>query len=174
MISLYSLINEVTLKKWNHFRPLSYDEIRDEYDEFKENDKTKFVMPRLAKDWDDFNDSVKVAQEEIFSVEELKELYNSDVGEVLTIIEDGGLSAGLDETKRLSNHYGKDWKRIYKAFKSTPPMKLPLPLVVRDKNSDNYLLAGNTRLMVSVSLGYNMGINVIPYKYEFKSEGFYL
>ena len=112
MISLYSLINEVTLKKWNHFRPLSYDEIRDEYDEFKENDKTKFVMPRLAKDWDDFNDSVKVAQEEIFSVEEFKELYNSDVGEVLTIIKYGGLSAGLDETKRLSNHYGKDWKRI--------------------------------------------------------------
>ena len=74
----------------------------------------------------------------------------------------------------LEKHYGKDWKRIYKAFKSTPPMKLPLPLVVRDKNSDNYLLAGNTRLMVSVSLGYNMGINVIPYKYEFKSEGFYL
>ena len=44
----------------------------------------------------------------------------------------------------------------------------------KNKNSDNYLLAGNTRLMVSVSLGYNMGINVIPYKYEFKSEGFYL
>jgi hypothetical protein len=153
------------LKPYRHYREYTPEEIRSEQDEYFANEKTKKALPKLFRDRDDVTYWVKDAQLELLDLQELNSLINSDIGEILS---EPTQKARMVSTLRLMKQYGKNYRRLYKAFAKNA--KLPPPLVVRDKNGDLYLLAGNSRLMMAAAFGYNMPVKIIKFKKEIVKE----
>lgn len=154
------------LKQYRHYRPYTEEEIRNEQGEYFENDATKKALPGLFRDADDVTFRIKDSPLELLDLNELNRLQNSDVGNILEYEKN---SERLRISISLMKKYDRDYKGLIKAF--LQEKKLPPPIVVRDKNNDLYLMAGNSRLMVSVSLGYNMPVKVIKYSRKIVSEG---
>ena len=154
-----------TLKPYKNYREYTPEETRSEQDEYFDNDATKKALPNLFRDRDDVTFHVKDAPLELLDLEELKNLNNSDVGEILT---EPTQKARMLSTLRLMMQYGKNYRRLFAAFKKNE--KLPPPLVVRDKNLDLYLLAGNSRMMMAAALGYNMPVKIIKFSKEIVKE----
>ena len=154
-----------TLKPYRNYREYTPEEIRDEQDEYFANDATKKALPKLFRDRDDVTYWVKDAKLELLDLEELQRLNNSDIGEILT---EPTQKARMLSTLRLMKQYGKNYRRLFAAFKKNT--KLPPPLVVRDKNLDLYLLAGNSRLMMAAAFGFNMPVKIIKFKKEIVKE----
>jgi hypothetical protein len=148
-----------SLKPYRHYREYTDEEIRDEQDEYFANDKTKNALPGLFRDRDDITYWVKDAQVELLDMEELAKLKNSDISSIMTKSSDRGK---MLRTLNLMKHYGKDYKRLYKAFHNR--YKLPPPLVARDINDDLYLMAGNSRMMMAMAFGFNMPVKIVKYK----------
>ena len=148
-----------SLKPYRHYREYTDEEIRDEQDEYFANDTTKNALPGLFRDRDDITYWVKDAQVELLDMEELAKLKNSDISSIMTKSDDRGK---MLRTLKLMKHYGKDYKRLYKAFHNR--YKLPPPLVARDINNDLYLMAGNSRMMMAMAFGYNMPVKIVKYK----------
>ena len=116
-----------SLKPYKYYREYTDEEIRDEQDEYFANDKTKNALPGLFRDRDDITYWVKDAQVELLDMEELSKLKNSDISSIMTKSSDRGK---MLRTLNLMKHYGKDYKRLYKAFHNR--YKLPPPLIARD------------------------------------------
>ena len=148
-----------SLKPYRHYREYTDEEIRDEQDEYFANDSTKNALPGLFKDRDDITYWVKDAQVELLDMEELMKLKNSDVSSIVSRPND---KSRMLMALKLMKHYGKDYKRLYKAYHNR--FKLPPPLVARDVNNDLYLMAGNSRMMMAIAFGYNMPVKIIKYK----------
>jgi hypothetical protein len=108
---------------------------------------------------------IKDSRLELLDMKELQSLKNSNVKEILS---EPTQKARILKTLRLMNANDKNYKRLFYGFSKLE--KLPPPLVVRDKNNDLYLLAGNSRLMMGVSFGYNMPVKIIPYTKEIVKE----
>ena len=154
-----------SLKPYRHYREYTNKEISSEQDEYFDNDKIQKVIPKMFKDGDDVTYRFKDAKLELLDLEELKNLHNSDTSEIL------GYSNKLDKLKhvvKLAQSYGKDYKSLLNAFKNN--YKLPPPLVIRDTKDQLYLMAGNTRMMMALALGYNMPVKIAKYKKEFVLE----
>jgi len=109
-------------------------------------------------DREDMEYWIKDSKLELLDLKELKSLYNTDVGEILT---EPTRKTRMLRTLRLMKKYDKNYRRLFSAFGNFE--KLPPPLVVRDKNNDLYLLAGNSRLMMGVAFGYNVPVKIIKY-----------
>ena len=146
------------LKAYRHYREYTKDEIRSEQDEYFENDATKKALPNLFRDRDDVTYHVKDAPLELLDRGELNRLQNSDAKEILS---EPTQKARMLATLRLMKHYGKNYKSLYRAFAKRE--KLPPPLVVRDKNDDLYLLAGNSRIMMAIAFGFNMPVKSLKF-----------
>lgn len=158
-----------SLKSYRHFREYTDSEIRDEQDEYFDNDHTKESAPGLFRDRDDITYWIKDSKVELLDMSELMSLKNSDIDEILKYNKkDIRLKAAI----KLAKHYGKDYQSILSAFRNN--YKLPPPLVIRDKNNSLYLMSGNTRMILSVALGFNMPVKVVKYKQELKTENFKL
>ena len=71
-----------------------------------------------------------------------------------------------DAKKQKAKEYGKDWDRLEKGIKSGSDV--PPPIAMKDKNGDDYLLAGNTRMMSFTASGKKLPIKVIDYDKEFQ------
>tara|TARA_B100000902_G_C27322349_1_gene925569 strand:+ start:1667 stop:2515 length:849 start_codon:yes stop_codon:yes gene_type:complete len=154
-----------SLKAYRHYREYTEDEIRSEQDEYFDNDATMKALPNMFRDRDDVTYHVKDAPVELLDRNELNSLRNSDVKEILS---EPTQKARMLATLRLMKQYGKNYKRLYRAFSKNE--KLPPPLVVRDKNNDLYLLAGNSRLMMAIAFGYNMPVKTLKFKREIVGE----
>ena len=153
------------LKAYRHYREYSPSEIRDEQDEYFDNDHTKKVIPNLFKDRDDITYHLKDAPLELLDNDEILSMHNSDAGEIL---DHDSVSKKLKTAAKLAMHYGKDYLSLLKAFKNK--WKLPPPIVIRDKNNSLYLMAGNTRMMLAIALGYNMPVKIVKYSKELQTE----
>ena len=71
------------LKPYSNYRPYTDEEIRDEQDEYFENDATKKAVPGLFKDRDDITAWIKDSKLELLDIDEINQLNNSDVSEIL-------------------------------------------------------------------------------------------
>ena len=154
-----------SLKTYKHFRKYTDKEIASEQDEYFDNDHTKKVIPGLFKDKDDLTYWIKDSRLEVLDSDELMSMHNSDVGEILS---HDSTSKKLKTAAKLAKHYGKDYLSLLQAFRNK--WKLPPPLVVRDKNNELYLMAGNTRMMLAIALGYNMPVKIVKYSKELQTE----
>jgi len=155
-----------SLKTYKHFRKYTDNEISSEQDEYFDNDHTKKIVPGLFKDKDDLTRWIKDSKLELLDGEEISKMYNSDAGEVLS---QETPSQKLKTAAKLAKHYGKDYLSLLQAFKNN--WKLPPPLIIRDKSNQLYLMAGNTRMMIALALGYNMPVKIVKYGQELKTEG---
>ena len=153
------------LKPYRNYRPYTDEEIRNEQDEYFENDATKKALPGLFRDRDDVTQDIKDSHLELLDAEELQRLHNSDVAE---IISQPTHKARMLSTLRLMKHYGKNYRSLYRAF--AKQQKLPPPFVVRDANLGLYLLAGNSRMMMAAAFGYNMPVKIIEFSEEMVTE----
>ena len=156
-----------TLKPYRHFRKYTDSEIRDEQDEYFDNDNTKQSAPDLFRDRDDITYWVKDSRLELLDTDELTSMKNSDVAEIL---KHNKKDIRLKSAIKLAKHYGKNYKSILGAFRNNH--KLPPPLVIRDKNNKLYMMSGNTRMMLAVALGFNMPVKIVKYKKELQTEAF--
>ena len=154
-----------TLKPYRHYREYTEQEIRSEQDEYFANDAAKKSLPNMFRDRDDVTYHVKDSKLELLDIEELQRLHNSDVNQILS---EPTQKARMLATLRLMKHYGKNYKRLYRAFSKHE--KLPPPLVVRDKRLKLYLLGGNSRMMMAIAFGYNMPVKIIEYSQEIVTE----
>jgi len=155
------------LTPYRYYREYSDSEIRDEQGEYFNNDFTSETIPELFSNEDDVTSFITGTNIELLGPDELAKIKNSDIGEILGYNNKGlRLSACI----KLMKHYGRDWKRLLDGFVNHE--KLPPPLVVRDKNGDMYLMAGNSRMMMGTAFGYNMPVKIKDYKESFIKEGF--
>lgn len=155
-----------TLKPYRHFRKYTNSEIRDEQDEYFDNDITKRTAPDLFRDRDDITYWIKDSRLELLDIDELMSMKNSDVSEIL---KNDKKEDRLKSAIKLSKHYGKDYESILNAFRNN--YKLPPPLVIRDKKDKLYLMSGNTRIILAAALGFNMPVKIVKYKKELQTEG---
>ena len=153
------------LKPYRHFRKYTEEEIKSEFGEYFDNQKARKTLPKLFGDKEDMEYHIKDSRLELLDMEELRSLKNSDTKEILS---EPTQKARMLRTLRLMKSYDKNYKRLFYGFSKLE--KLPPPLVVRDKNNDLYLLAGNSRLIMGISLGYNVPVKIIPYSKEMVKE----
>jgi len=153
------------LKPYRHFRKYTEKEIKSEFGEYFDNPKARKTLPKLFGDKEDMEYHIKDSRLELLDMEELKSLKNSDVKEILS---EPTQKARMLKTLRLMKLYDKNYRRLFYGFSKLE--KIPPPLVVRDKNNNLYLLAGNSRLMMGISLGYNVPVKIIPYSKEMVKE----
>ena len=157
------------LKPYKYIRLNTKEELEDETQEYFGNKYTRKVMPKLGKDKDDLLSLMQLPDRiELLSHEELMRLQNSDVPELLSIKD---ARERIMRMKELGDEYKKPWQSVLRGMTGTPPDKFAIPFVVKDSKGKLYLFAGNTRFMVAISLGYNLTVKVLPYKFEFETEG---
>ncbi len=155
------------LSNYKYYREYSDEEIDSEHDEYFDNDRTLEAAPKLFSNEEDITSFIKDSKVEILSANELVKIKNTDIGEILGYSSKGlRLSACI----KLMKHYGRDWKRLLDGFVNRK--NLPPALVIRDKNSDMYLMSGNSRMMMGIALGFNMPVKIKDYKESFITEGF--
>ena len=143
-------------------RPYSQKELDYEVDEYLKNDYTKNKLPKMWKDKDDGYADIKMALHEYPSEEELKSLENSDVGDILELPPEDRMKRALE----LAKGYHKDYKQIIDGLKKRT--KFPAPVIIKDKSGRLYLLGGNTRLMLGVSMGLNLPVKMHSWKKDMK------
>ena len=156
-----------SLKPYKYYREYSSEEIKSEYAEYFNNDYTSKTIPKLFSNEDDMATFIKGANIELLNPDKLANIKNSDIGEILGYSNKGlRLSACI----KLMKHYGRDWKRLLDGFINRS--KLPPPLMIRDKNNDLYLMAGNSRMIMGLALGFNIPVKIKDHKETFVTEGF--
>ena len=153
-------------------RDYSREEYSAETGEYFDNEVTKKIAPNAFKDEVDMIYKMKAADPIYLSAEEMQNMNNTDVGDILSASEEGGMQGMYDLGKERATEYGKDWDRLVIGIKSNS--QVPSPIALRDLNGDLHLLAGNTRLMSFTAFGKKLPIKVIDYDGEFdynQSEG---
>tara|TARA_Y100000034_G_C6772075_1_gene344471 strand:+ start:107 stop:721 length:615 start_codon:yes stop_codon:yes gene_type:complete len=141
-------------------KPYSREQAQTETGEYFENDAAFEAMPGLAEDEDDLAQQILDAPEEELSDEDLRNLINSDAGDVLDS------ENPVQHAQDRAIEYDKSWDYITKNIKSGEPQEAPI--AVRDKNGKMWLLAGNTRLMAQTGHGNTIPVKVISYDGEIK------
>jgi len=142
-------------------KPYSEQQALDETGEYFENDGAYNAMPGLAEDEDDLAQQIQNAPEEILSDDDLRNLINSDAGDVLDADDP------MAHAEKKAIEYEKSWDYITKNIKSGKPQEAPI--VVRDKTGQMWLLAGNTRLMAQTGHGNRIPVKIIDYDGVFKT-----
>ena len=155
-----------SLKPYRNYRKYTEDEIKSETDEYFDNPSTKKALPGMFGDKEDMEYHIKDSRLELLDMNELQSLKNTDIKEILS---EPTYKARILRTLRLMKEYDKNYRRLFYAFSNLE--KLPPPIVVRDKNNDLYLLAGNSRMMMGAAFGYNMPVKIINYSQEIVKEG---
>jgi len=155
-----------SLKPYRHYREYTEDEINSEQDEYFDNPVTSKALPGLFGDREDVKYWIQDSKLELLDTKELQSLNNSDIGNILT---EPTQKARMLRTLRLMREYDKNYRRLFYAFSKF--VKLPPPIVIRDKNNDLWLMAGNSRLMMAAAFGYNMPVKIIKYSREIVKEG---
>ena len=143
-------------------KPYSREQAQAETGEYFENDAAFEAMPGLANDEDDLTQQILDAPEEELSDEDLRNLINSDAGDVLDS------ENPVQHAQDKAIEYDKSWDYITKNIKSGEPQESPI--AVRDKNGKMWLLAGNTRLMAQTGHGNTIPVKVINYDGEIKDD----
>ena len=151
--------------KVTNIRDYTDEEYQGETGEYFENDVTKNVAPNAFKDESDMIQKMKDAKPVYLSSEELQNMGNTDVGEILSASEEGGMDSMKARGKELADEYGKDWDRLEKGI--AKGNDVPAPIALRDKNGNLHLVAGNTRLMSFTAYGKKLPVKVIEYDGEF-------
>ena len=151
--------------KVKNIRDYSRDEYGQETGEYFDNEVTKKIAPNAFKDEVDMIYKMKAADPIYLSAEEMQNMNNTDVGDILSASEEGGMQGMYDLGKERATEYGKDWNRLENGIKSNS--EVPAPIALRDKNGDLHLLAGNTRLMSFTAFGKKLPIKVVDYEGEF-------
>ena len=141
-------------------KPYSREQAQTETGEYFENDAAFEAMPGLAEEEDDLAQQILDAPEEELSDEDLRNLINSDAGDVLDS------DNPMKHAKGVAKEHDKWWSGIIKNIKSGEPQEAPI--AVRDKNGKMWLLAGNTRLMAQTGHGNTIPVKVINYDGEIK------
>ena len=155
-----------SLKPYRNYRKYTEDEIKSETDEYFDNPSTKKALPGMFGDKEDMEYHIKDSRLELLDMNELQSLKNTDIKEILS---EPTYKARILRTLRLMKEYDKNYRHLFYAFSNLE--KLPPPIVVRDKNNDLYLLAGNSRMMMGAAFGYNMPVKIINYSQEIVKEG---
>ena len=140
----------------------SRESAQNEVGEYFENDAAYEAMPGLAEDEDDLAQQILDAPEEELSDEDLRNLINSDAGDVLDS------DNPMKHAHKKAIEYKKSWKYIKGEIKKGNPQEAPI--AVRDKNGKMWLLAGNTRLMAQTGHGNTIPVKVINYDGEIKDD----
>ena len=140
----------------------SRESAQNEVGEYFENDAAYEAMPGLAEDEDDLTQKILDAPEEELSDEDLRNLNNSDAGDVLD--SENPMKHAHDK----AIEYKKSWDYITQNIQSGEAQEAPI--AVRDKNGKMWLLAGNTRLMAQTGHGNTIPVKVINYDGEIKDD----
>jgi len=147
-------------------RPYTDEEAMEETGEYFGN--SDVIAPELASSEEELAQMIKDAPEETFSSEELQDINNSDAGEILDASEEGGIVGMKKKGKELATKYKKSWDYIVQQIEDDNPQQAPV--VLRDKNGELHLMAGNTRIMSHTAHGQRIPIKVIDYDGEFDYE----
>ena len=132
-------------------KPYSKEQAEEEVGEYFENVAAYEAMPELAKDKDDLTQKILDASEEVLSDGDLRNMINTDAGDVLDS------DNPMKHAHKKAIEYKKSWNYIKGEIKKGNPQEAPI--AIRDKNGKMWLLAGNTRLMAQTAHG-----NKIPVK----------
>ena len=141
-------------------KPYSKEQAEEEVGEYFENDDAFEAMPNLAKDEDDLIQKIQDAPEEVLSDDDLRNMINSDAGDVLKA------DNPMKHAHKKAIEYDKSWDYITKSIKSGKPQEAPI--AVRDKNGKMWLLAGNTRLMAQTGHGNKIPVKIIDFDGDIK------
>ena len=144
-------------------RPYTDEEAMEETGEYFGN--SDIIAPELASSEEELAQMIKDAPEETFSSEELQDINNSDAGKILDASEEGGIVGMKKKGKELATKYKKSWDYIVQQIEDDNPQQAPI--VLRDKNGELHLMAGNTRIMSHTAHGQRIPIKVIDYDGEF-------
>ena len=149
-------------------RDYTDEEYEDETGEYFGN--SDVIAPGLASSDEELIDKMKNSPTVYLSSEEMQDMNNTDVGEILDASEEGGSEAMKGLGKQKAKEYKKDWDRLEKGIESLdePDSKgVPPPIVIRDKNGELHLMAGNTRMMSFTAHGKKLPVKIIDYDGEF-------
>ena len=141
-------------------KPYSKEQAEEEVGEYFENDDAFEAMPNLAKDEADLIQKIQDAPEEVLSDDDLRNMINSDAGDVLKA------DNPMKHAHKKAIEYDKSWDYITKSIKSGKPQEAPI--AVRDKNGKMWLLAGNTRLMAQTGHGNKIPVKIIDFDGDIK------
>lgn len=150
------------LKVYVYTRDFTDEEMENELGEYFENKKTKTLFPDLADSEEELQKMIEDADEIVLSKKQLKDLQNSDVGEVLK----------SDDPVKVVNKVAKENKKDIASLKNAldDEKDLPMPIVIKhlgatesDKDDGYYLMGGNTRLVVLAAKKYTMPVKVLKY-----------
>ena len=149
------------MNKVNNIRDYTDKEYVSETKEYFGN--SEYIAPGLVHTKEELIDKIKSAPLEYLSLENMKEMHNTDVGEIL--------NAGKQEDmirvgKQLAEEYERDWDGLVNAINDNK--EIPPPIVLRDKNGKLVLMGGNTRLMAQTGNGNTIPVKVINYDGEIK------
>lgn len=145
------------LKLYPHVRDYTDEELQNELEEYFQNEKTKDIFPNLATSEDTLRALVKEAPTVTLTMDELLELKNSDVQEVLVS------ENPKEAAKQVAMRHKKDVDSLKSALKDGK--ELPMPIVIKYKGGQ-YLMAGNTRLILLAGSGLTMPVKQITYPEE--------
>jgi len=146
-------------------RDYSEDEYYDELEEYFGN--SDLAAPDLANSDEELIKKMKDASIEYLSLEDMKNINNSDVGDILNAKEREKM---LKIGKERAKFYERDWDSLERSIKNS--IKVPPPIIIRDKNGKLHLMAGNTRLMVFAVYGKKLPVKIIDYNNELNFEAF--
>lgn len=153
------------LKTYKHLRDYTEDELEQETGEYFENEYTSSIAPKAFKSPKELAKTIKDTKPRPLTNAEYVQLGaqgNTDAPFVMASKNPKG------KARQLAESYGRDFDRVEKGF--TEGHKMPPPIILRDKNKNLYLMAGNTRMMGSVALGHRLPAKVIDYKGAFDFE----
>lgn len=129
-------------------------ELRHEAEEYFGNQVTKKAFPDLFKTQKEFADLIRHLQYVYLTDAIWRNMVNTDADVILQAADK------FDTAGRLAKQYHKD---ILSVFNGLMYGKLPPPIVIR-KDNRYHLMAGNTRIMAAIAVGYNMPVYVIEVK----------
>jgi hypothetical protein len=138
-----------------HVREFEPEELANEVDEYFSNEKTFKAFPDLAKNKQELADMITDAPSVTLDRNELKNLANSEVGDILR-----GESA-INIIKQFAKEDRVALIKLLKAIKENKD--LPMPVVIKH-SSGYYLVGGNRRLSVLASMGKTMPVKLLTYE----------
>ena len=151
--------------KVNNIRDYTNKEYISETKEYFGN--SEYIAPGLVHTKEELINKIKSATLEYLSLSSMKEMHNTDVGEIL--------NAGKQEDmirvgKQLAEEYERDWDSLVNAINDDK--EIPPPIVLRDVKGKLVLMGGNTRLMVYTSYNKHLPVKIIDYdkEFDFKAE----
>jgi len=128
------------------------DNAKTESGEYFNNAYTQLAFPNAFKDVEELVDEILNGKLEFLSREDLMVLENCNVRDIL-------ISASPKKIAiKYSEEYGRNWQRISNGLLAGDSIP---PAIILRHTKGNYLLAGNTRMMIGAAWGFNMPAIII-------------